>query len=95
MHLQFWLGNSHLEDWEGARWIHLMGDGTSSGLDPTEDFGVCGFESLGPVTRVVDNQHKDSRFCRLKAMYFITSCQTSTDHTNCMFVDILCHSVFI
>jgi hypothetical protein len=59
------------------------------------DFGVCGFESLGPVTRVVVNQQKDSRFHRLKTMCFITSCQTSTDHTIIMFVDIIHLPVFI
>jgi hypothetical protein len=52
MHVEFWWGSSHLEDWEGAKWIQRMG---GSGSYPIAGFSVCSFESLASVTRIVVN----------------------------------------
>jgi hypothetical protein len=52
MHLEFWPGSNHLQDWEGARWIQLVG---GSGMYLMTGVGVCGFESVVSVIRVVVN----------------------------------------
>jgi hypothetical protein len=52
MHVEFWLGSSHLEDWEEAGWIQRLG---GQGSYSVVGFGVCGFENLAPVTTIVIN----------------------------------------
>jgi hypothetical protein len=96
MHLKCWLGNSHSKTGrEQGCFILWEADGTGSGLYPVADFGVCGFESLGPVTRVVVNQQKDSRFHRLKTMCLSLIVRQVLIIQILCFVNIIHHPVFI